>query len=254
MLIKSLIVAFSMYSIIPMPHADWSERNMRWSFCFFPLVGAAVGGASFLWILACGFFDVGDIARCCILAAIPLLVTGGIHADGFADTMDAVHSWQDREKKLEIMRDSHIGAFAVIMLALYYLCFLAGLSEIDFANARMCVALGLAFVYSRALAGTALVFGKSARHEGLAYAFAKAGSLRAVRVVMLIWDGVSIAAFFGLDFRFGIVLGGIGIMLLLRFLLHTKKVFGGLTGDLCGCFIMMAELIMILLLGVLSHA
>ena len=47
--------------------------------------------------------------------AIILLVTGGIHMDGYMDTMDALHSYGSREKKLEILKDSHIGAFAVIM-------------------------------------------------------------------------------------------------------------------------------------------
>ena len=51
--------------------------------------------------------------------AIILLVTGGIHMDGYMDTMDALHSYGNREKKLEILKDSHIGAFAVIMTVLY---------------------------------------------------------------------------------------------------------------------------------------
>lgn len=44
---------------------------------------------------------------------MPLLVTGGIHIDGFSDTMDALSSHAERQKKLEIMDDPHIGAFGV---------------------------------------------------------------------------------------------------------------------------------------------
>lgn len=252
MILYSLIIAFAMYSKIPMPHVEWSEKNMRFSLCFFPLVGAAVGILVYLWIRACGIFAVGDTARACILAAIPLVVTGGIHADGFVDTMDAVHSWQNREKKLEILKDSHIGAFAVIMLVLYSLIQVAAFSEIDFANERTPFLFAFVFIYSRALAGCALVFGKSARKEGLAYTFAKAGDLRAVRAVMILWVFVCAATFVFLDVRFGTCMAAAGLLCLVRFLIHSKKEFGGLTGDLCGCFIMMTELLCSLVLWIAS--
>ena len=48
-----------------------------------------------------------------------LLVTGGIHLDGFMDTTDARSSYGDREKKLAILKDSHVGAFAVIGCSFY---------------------------------------------------------------------------------------------------------------------------------------
>ena len=50
----------------------------------------------------------------------PVLVTGGIHLDGFLDTADALSSWQPWEKKLEILKDSHAGAFAIIMGCAYF--------------------------------------------------------------------------------------------------------------------------------------
>ena len=61
--------------------------------------------------------------------AIPFLVTGGIHMDGFMDTMDAVHSYGDRTKKLEILKDPHLGAFAVICAAVYLLLYTGSMYE-----------------------------------------------------------------------------------------------------------------------------
>ena len=55
--------------------------------------------------------------------SIPLLVTGGFHLDGYMDTMDALHSYQKKEKKLEILKDPHIGAFSVIMARVYGLMY-----------------------------------------------------------------------------------------------------------------------------------
>lgn len=253
MILSSLIIAFSMYSRIPMPKVDWSEKNMRFSLCFFPFVGAVAGAACMLWVRASGCFDVGSTAKVCILTAIPLMVTGGIHADGFVDTMDAVHSWQDQKKKLEILKDSHIGAFAVIMLILYYLCMVAAISEIDFEKDGTMLTFVMMFVYSRALSGTALVFGKSAKREGLAYTFARAGDLKTVRIIMILWDAACVAAVCYADLKLGTVFLAAGALLVTHFLRHTKKEFGGLTGDLCGCFIMMAELLFAVIICTFCH-
>ena len=53
------------------------------------------------------------------MSIIPILITGGFHIDGFMDTQDAINSYKPREKKLEILKDPHIGAFAVISLLAY---------------------------------------------------------------------------------------------------------------------------------------
>lgn len=64
------------------------------------------------------------------ISCAPLIITGGFHVDGFMDTMDALHSYQPRERKLEILKDSHIGAFSVIKLAEFGLIYVAALSQI----------------------------------------------------------------------------------------------------------------------------
>ena len=103
-------------------------------------------------------------------AAIPLLITGGFHVDGFMDTMDAVHSYQPKEKKLEILKDSHIGAFAVIMLAAYGMVYLAALSEIENRELEKIMCSG--FFLSRCLCGISAVSFPLAKKEGMLYAAA----------------------------------------------------------------------------------
>lgn len=129
-IIKSFFIAFSMYSKIPMPQFQWKDEDMRYALCFFPWVGAVIGALWYLW----KWFVTGSrwepLCYTVVGTAIPILITGGFHVDGFLDTCDALHSYQPRERKLEILKDSHIGAFAVIMLALYGLIFLGGFSEI----------------------------------------------------------------------------------------------------------------------------
>ena len=99
-----------MYSKIPMPQFEWKEEDMRYMLCFFPWIGAVIGICLWLWAVLCEKAGIGMLAFTTIGSVIPILITGGFHVDGFMDTMDAFHSYQPREKKLEILKDSHIGA------------------------------------------------------------------------------------------------------------------------------------------------
>ena len=119
-----------MYSKIPMPQFKWNDDDMKYMLVFFPWIGAVIGLLLMLWRYIYSHFGVADICYVCIGALIPIAVTGGFHIDGFMDTMDAFHSYKPREEKLAILKDSHIGAFAVIMLAAYGLLFMGAFSQI----------------------------------------------------------------------------------------------------------------------------
>lgn len=112
--LRSLVLAFSSFSRIPMPCVEATEQDRRYILCFFPLVGAAVALVMALWLWMCDALRVGALLRGAIGAALPLLVTGGIHMDGFMDTSDALATWQSKERRLEILKDSHVGAFAAM--------------------------------------------------------------------------------------------------------------------------------------------
>ena len=132
-MIRSLLIAFSTYSRIPVPQVEWTEENRRYSMCFFPLVGLVTGLVLWGWLALCDHFGFHLLLRGAGAALIPLAVTGGIHMDGFMDTVDAQASWQPAEKRLEILKDSHTGAFAVMACAGYLLLSAALYSEADAA-------------------------------------------------------------------------------------------------------------------------
>lgn len=128
--IRSFFIALSLYSKIPVPQFVWNEEDMQYSLCFFPWVGAVIGLCLAGWYVLCERFSIGTLCYAAVGCAIPLVISGGFHVDGFMDTMDAFRSYQSRERKLEILKDSHIGAFSVICLALYYLLYLGAFSEV----------------------------------------------------------------------------------------------------------------------------
>lgn len=94
--------------------ADWNKENMKYTFCFFPFIGLVIGALSYLVGWAGGKFGFNPSFVSAVLVLVPVMVTGGIHVDGLLDTSDALSSWQERERRLEILKDSHAGAFAVI--------------------------------------------------------------------------------------------------------------------------------------------
>ena len=89
---NSFLIALSMYSRIPVPQAEWTEKNLRWALCFFPLVGAVIGALGYGVYCLCEFLALPQLLAGALLTALPVVVTGGIHLDGFCDTTDAISS------------------------------------------------------------------------------------------------------------------------------------------------------------------
>ena len=148
---KACNVAFSMYSKIPMPRFEWASEDMRYHLFFFPWIGAVIGLLEWGWYCMREAFSIGSVLYLTMAIALPILVTGGFHLDGFMDTKDAQSSYQAQDKKLVILKDPHIGAFAVIHLVLYLLLAFGFLSVIEQKTAI--ASLCFSFFMSRCLSG-----------------------------------------------------------------------------------------------------
>ena len=108
----------SMFCAIPCPWKVWDEQARGKMLLFLPLVGLEIG---LIWVILaqiCRLFALPALVIGLILAVYPYLVTGFLHLDGFMDVTDAVKSWRDLERRREILKDSHVGSFAVINLVL----------------------------------------------------------------------------------------------------------------------------------------
>ena len=119
-----------MFSKIPMPRADWTKENMKYMFCFFPFIGTVIGGLTMLVAYLGLRFGYQPGFVTAVLVLVPVFATGGIHVDGLLDTSDALSSWQERSRRLEILKDSHAGAFAVITAAVYFIAWYGAYSQL----------------------------------------------------------------------------------------------------------------------------
>ena len=242
---RALIIAFSMYSKIPMPQIAWEEKTLSRALCFFPLVGAAAGLLLLGWMRLSAALGFGAVLSAAVAAAIPIALSGGIHLDGFCDTCDALASRQDRARKLEIMKDPHAGAFAVLGCGLYLLLLAAAWHEAAWPG-RAGLALALSPVLSRSLSGLFAALLPNARGGGLLWAFTAPMDVRHTRLVMGLWIAACGAAMLGLDpWTGGFALLGAGVAGL-YYVSMARRQFGGITGDLAGFFLQLCELCMVL--------
>ncbi len=249
--IRSFCLAFSLYSKLPVPRVAWKKENMKYVFCFFPLVGVVTALLCLGWyFLSERVENISELARISITVLIPVFVTGGIHLDGYMDVMDALHSWKDREKKAQILKDPHIGAFAVIHLLIYYLLLLAAFSQIKTAGG-MCVAVS-GFYLSRLLSALSAVTFPIAKKEGMLYELTSAAGTGTVRfsliLQLLICAGIMLAS--------NVVMGGAvlvaNIALMVYLYVLFVREFGGVSGDTCGFLSSLVELVTVLVTGILS--
>lgn len=238
-ILKSFLIAFSLYSRIPIPQYAWKEEDMKYVFCFFPWVGAVIGVCLSLWLSLCARLQIGGLCRTMVGAAIPLLLTGGFHVDGFMDTMDAIHSYQPKERKLEILKDSHIGAFAVILFSVYGLLFLGALSEIESGTLQRIICSG--FFLSRCLCGISAVSFPCAKRDGTLFLFADRASKNIVKGSLYLQSALCIGVMLSWNLLAGTLVAGCAVASLVRYFYRSKKEFGGVTGDTAGCFILFCE-------------
>lgn len=241
-ILQSLVIACSMYSKIPMPQVDWNEKNMKYAMCFFPVIGAVIGAAQYVvgnYLLQC---DVGNIFFAAVMTLIPVFITGGIHLDGFMDTMDALGSYGDKEKKLAILKDSNSGAFAVLGMGCYFVWSLGMWSEVT--RDMLPVIAGI-YVISRALSGLSVVTFRAARNSGLAKNFQDRAQKKTVTIIMILVLCGASAYLLWQDLKMGIAAMCAAVIMFTYYYLVSYKQFGGITGDLAGFFLQMNELLMV---------
>ena len=242
---KSLIIAFAMYSKIPMPRVDWEKKALSWALCWFPLVGVVIGAVLYGWMALAEFLHIGSALFAAFALLIPIALSGGIHLDGFCDTCDALSSHQSKERKLEILKDSHTGAFAIICCGLYLLVFFAAWCQVEAAG-RTALVLGLGPVLSRSLSGLFAVTLPNARGTGLLATFTGPMDAARARVVLAVWAIAAAAAMVFLSPWTGVgVLAGAALACV-YYVATAKRQFGGVTGDLAGFFLQLCELGMVL--------
>lgn len=214
----------------------------------FPLAGLAVGGVAAAVFAVAEQAGLGGGARGWLAVIAALLITGGLHEDGLADTADGLAFGRDRERKLEIMRDSRIGSYGVLALV-------AGVSlRASLIGALMTVHAIIALLLAASLSRSAMAWlmGNTpfARAEGLA---ANAGAPDSRTLLMCLFISIVVAtALTGIIPALVLLMVAAAVAYGVRFL--ALRHFGGITGDVLGAAQQLTEIALLIALTLLFEA
>jgi adenosylcobinamide-GDP ribazoletransferase len=234
-MLRAIVAAFSFLTQIPVWRGPLRDVDLGRSIGFFPLVGLVLGlaltGVAFVLQPV-----TAPLVLAAILVALLALLTGALHLDGTADLFDAIGGGRgDRVRMLAIMRDSRIGAHGAAALVLVLIAKVAALAH---GLERHDLAIVLAFpAIGRWAVTPIMVLFPYARPEGLGRAFK--GTSRGRELAIAAVTAAAVVA--ALGWRMLLPTVGAGVLALLLGVWLTRRL-GGLTGDVYGAAVELAEL------------
>lgn len=241
---KALGVAFAMYSKIPMPRLAFEAPERERALVFFPLVGLIQGILELLLLyLMTTVLGLPQLLAAVLWLAAHHFYSGLIHLDGYLDVSDAVASYREREERLRIMQDPHVGAFAVLH-AVFYLLLEGALfyALLDFGWPKLLL-LPFLYAYLRVFSGGLIYALPKAKTDGLAVLFSGERAGR-YRIALAVQGVLCVLAIFFIVRCPGMLSYSVAVILMHYFYKDwAKRTFGGVTGDLAGHWLMLLELI-----------
>lgn len=234
---RRLLFTLQFYTTIPVRVSlAVDERDCAWTLSLAPLAGLLIGFLSMLVFEAAS--NLTRFAGVGLAMLTALLLSGGLHMDGLADTCDGIFCRKPREAALQVMKDSHTGAFGVMGIVMVMILRFSLLMDSRFASQTILLAPMLGRVAMAAAAASA----QSAKPDGMGRAFIQpCGTVQAVlALVLAAVCTLGIAGFRGV--------GALAAVFFWGFLCarYFERRFGGLTGDLLGAICETGELLAML--------
>jgi adenosylcobinamide-GDP ribazoletransferase len=235
---RSFLVAVQLLTRVPIrfavaPREDEQARAAAW----FPLVGAGVGLTAALGAWLAARLHLPSLAPWAALLA-GVVVTGGFHEDGLADTADGLFGGHDRERRLEIMRDSRLGSYGVLALVLVLGSEVAALSAILPSHLWRVLVAAHAFSRAAALPLTILPYARGGE-RGLGRPLARRVS---PGVLLFALATGSVALFLLLPLTNALACLVLALVIVVACGARFLRDLGGATGDTLGAVVKLVEL------------
>lgn len=231
---KLLLVALQFLTILPIKiHAEIKPKDFGASLVYFPIIGAFIGLPLVLIFIIFSFLPY--LVRIALVLITYIIITGGMHLDGFADTCDGFYAGKSKEGVLAIMRDPHIGTIGVIgLICLLLFKFIILISIPKEILEKSLIAM---VVFGRWSQVFTCYTANYARQEGKASYFIEYAGNKEILLATLFTLGV----FFLLLKMNGIILFLASLLPVFLFINFTKRRIGGITGDTIGATNEIAE-------------
>ncbi len=234
------LIALQFLTIFPIKiKSEIQEKDFGASLLYFPFVGLLIG--LFLASSAFLFSFLPGLVRGAFILIISIIITGGIHLDGFADVCDGFYGNRPKEKILEIMRDSRIGVMGAIgIFSLLLLKFGIIASLPDAVLWKALIEMAVFARWSQALVCSISCYARSEGKAGYFIGYAR-------KKDVFIGSIFTLGLFLLLMQLKGVILFFLSMLSVLLFLHYIRKKIGGMTGDTIGAVSEFSEVITLLL-------
>ncbi|MBQ8830463.1 MAG: adenosylcobinamide-GDP ribazoletransferase [Oscillospiraceae bacterium] len=235
--ITGFFMSWGMFCSIPCPLKIWDEKAKLYSVLFIPFIGAVIGAvwAALSWLL--GVINAPSLLTAAIITALPYLLSGFIHLDGFMDCSDAILSRRDLAERQRILKDSHTGAFAVICVVIVFLIGFGSFASLGDKNVWTLIFISAA---ARCPSAIAVMSFQPIGHSGYAKAFE--GTNKGYKIAA--WCVLAVVAVLPV-----VIFGTSGLCAIIAqaaaflTILYGKHQLGGMSGDISGYGITVGELV-----------
>ena len=242
MSIRSLRAAVSFLTVLPVANADGSPGE-RLGRAYFPAIGALIGfAAGVAYVLSAAVTT--PLLGAAVAVAVLALMTGALHLDGLADSIDGLMARGDTARRLEVMRDPRLGSYGVTAIAVVLVLEVAAIASIS--PLRALVGLVIAGALSRLATLAVIAFVPYVREAGLGVA---AWDERR-RGLDLAVGAATAAVVCLLDWKRALVTLPLVALVGVTMAVVARRRVGGATGDICGAVAELSQLAVLLVFAV----
>lgn len=244
-------MSFGLFSAIPLPSHVWDKTSAHFMPVCFPFIGWLIG---VLWWGAAKMVISGGIhimLASAVTAIFPFLAAGFMHLDGFMDTSDAILSRRPLEEKRRILKDPHIGAFAVIMLVVLFVLQFAVVFAIVEKGQRLILLITIP-VISRCCAALSILCLNTMPESNYANMLRQnTGIQHKIAVIITAILAIALSGFFARTA--GLIAAGSAVVGFVAALVRAYKDLRGVSGDVAGFALVIGELCGLIAMAVVRY-
>ena len=237
-IVKGFFMAWGNFCIVPCPWRIWDDACRKQMLAMLPVLGLLMGvlwyGLAELLLWLC----IPQMLTAAVLTVYPFFVSGFMHLDGYMDCCDAIFSRAPLEKKKQILKDSRVGAFAVIWVIVLFLMFFASMYSLIEAGASYMEFLIAVPVISRAVGAACILAGR--RLNVSQYESLERGSRKQIIFIAAFTVLITAACTAVTDIQVLVPLALCAVAGIIS-CMRAARSLGGVNGDIAGYSIVWAE-------------
>ncbi|WP_206460297.1 adenosylcobinamide-GDP ribazoletransferase [Anaerovorax sp. IOR16] len=229
---KTIWLMMAFFTRLPVPYVEYTEERYLKGLELIPLLGILMGGILYGLSFFHLIFDPQVVSM--ILLGGYIVLTGGLHLDGLADTCDGIFSGRERDRMLEIMKDSHVGSFGVLSMIFFVAFYMVMYGRIPYESLLVLPVVGKSAPLISAS------FAEYVRPSGMGKLLVD--NCGKVELFMAIFVPTVVAALLNPWYLIAV---GVAIVSVILSTNHLKKVLGGITGDTMGMVCELSQMVFV---------